>query len=372
MPGDATAIVPSKDIDSLENDFKIPVNPIPKVFLDANIFINAGKKANDAVLERIPDLIQAGLISVLTTDLTVTEVAKHWAEFDFKTIEAVVKPRFRAKLSETLGVTLPNITESELRKKLITTYEKQVLDSLKRFSAQILSIDDILPSVVFGSYANRDGLFTEGKKDQFPDAFIFECLKKQATEKHPVIIVSKDGDFEYPVKGQPHISLLKSLPALFQQLGLAHEPAPDLDAFLVDHYGELLEIVDKELSEWGLQATDIEDAEIEEASVTEITLGDLISFGSSEGNGPILVSGTLEISASVSYNHPEWESAIYDSEDKVAIPLHHVNGQTVISFEANFSLHIQVDENGVPSGIDSFAFRDDDFVWVELDPTDYQ
>lgn len=43
--------------------------PIPKVFLDANVVIGAGKPPGGPEIARIVDLVEAGLISVLTTDL---------------------------------------------------------------------------------------------------------------------------------------------------------------------------------------------------------------------------------------------------------------------------------------------------------------
>ena len=52
------------------------------------------------------------------------------------------------------------------------------------------------------SYVNSKGFFTvEGKKNQFPDAFVFECLRTEASEEEPIIVVSNDRDFEQPRSG---------------------------------------------------------------------------------------------------------------------------------------------------------------------------
>jgi hypothetical protein len=50
-------------------------NPI-KVFFDANVVIQAGKPPGGPLFQRIVDLVDAGFIDVLTTDLTKTEVVK--------------------------------------------------------------------------------------------------------------------------------------------------------------------------------------------------------------------------------------------------------------------------------------------------------
>ena len=61
----------------------------PKVFLDANIVIRAGKLPGGRELTRVIDLVDAGLVTVLTTDLTVTEVAKKHVQNDFDLIKDI-------------------------------------------------------------------------------------------------------------------------------------------------------------------------------------------------------------------------------------------------------------------------------------------
>jgi hypothetical protein len=73
----------------------------------------------------------------------------------------------------------------------------------------------------------------------------------------------------------------------------------------------------------------------------------------------------------ISYNHPDWDSATYDSEDKVLIPHHHVTAEKSIWIEANFTMTLKVDARGRPTKIADFSFADDDFIWVRLMPHDY-
>ena len=71
----------------------------------------------------------------------------------------------------------------------------------------------------------------EAKKDQFPDAFIFEALKARASADDPLILVSDDKDFEAATRDTPHITRLKSIGALFDMLGFAIEAAQLVEAF---------------------------------------------------------------------------------------------------------------------------------------------
>lgn len=341
----------------------------PKVFLDANVVISTGKPPGGPIFERIGDLVEADLITVLTTDLTVTEVAKKHAENDYKVIAEVGRPHFRRMVEEVLGTKLPKTTKAEIKAKLAASYDQTTRAMFAGLSAKMLAIDDVKPSSVFGAYSAGEGFFTgDGKKDQFPDAFIFECLKAEASKEQPVIIVSADGDYEKPAAAEPNISVVKSIPDLFKALGLQVE-APEVDSFLEEHMDELVEAADQELADWGLIG-DVEDAEIDETTVTEVEIKELTSFGSTEEGGSILVVGRLSVKANVSYTHPNWDEAMYDSEDIRLIPFENVSGETEVSFDVAVSMTITVNEDGNPEEIDELRFRNSDFQYVELHPHD--
>ena len=338
-----------------------------KVFLDANVVIQAGKPPGGLILSRLKKLIDAGFITVLTTDLTCQEVAKKHADNDYKVIKEVGQSHFRKIVGKVLGAKLPNITRSELRAKLTEIYEQSTTAMFKDLRCKTLVIDNIKPSIVFSAYATNEGFFAdEGKKNQFPDAFIFECLKAEASRKEPVIIVSKDGDFTKPVESEDYISLVKSLPELFEKLGLKVD-VPGIENFLECHKKQLVEAVDSELEDWGLIG-DVEDSEIEETNVTEVEAMDIMSFGSTNKGGPILVAGRLSVKVNISYIHPDWDHSIYDSEDKRYIAFEDVSGETEVSFDVDVSMSVAVDENGNPERIEELSFRNDDFQYVELHP----
>jgi len=339
----------------------VPKQTTPKVFLDANVVIAAGKPPGGPILARVADLVEADLVAVLTTDLTITEVAKKHAENDYEVIKEVGRAHFRRIVEEVVGTALPEITKAQMKVKLAAAYDTSTKAMFKALGAKTLAIDDIKPSSIFAAYAAGEGFFTgEGKKDQFPDAFIFECLKAEASKKEPVIIVSSDGDYDKPVQSETHISLVKSLPELFKALGLEVE-APEIDDFFEEHKAELLAVADRELADWGLIA-DVEDAEIDETTVTDLELQELTAFKPTEEGGSFLVVGRLTVKANVSYTHPNWEEAMYDSED--------VSGETEVSFDVDVFMSIGVDDDGDPAEIEELRFRNSDFQYVELHPYD--
>ena len=81
----------------------------PKIFVDANVVIQAGKPQGGPILPRVKDSVDAGFISVLTTDLSCKEVAKRHAENDYKVIKNVGPSHFRQIVEELIGTELPEV-----------------------------------------------------------------------------------------------------------------------------------------------------------------------------------------------------------------------------------------------------------------------
>lgn len=346
----------------------MPKNGV-KIFLDANIVIGAGRPPGGPEMARVIDLVEAGFVGVLTTDLTITEVAKKHAQNDFDLAKGICLPHVRAVVAAATGVALPEMKKGQLKEHLTKRYDASTRAMFERLKAKCLQIDDVKPSVVFARYAAGEGFFTgEGKKDQFPDAFIFECLRQQASNDNPIIIVSKDGDFVKPVSSSKDISLVRSLPELFTTLGLEME-APKVEGFLDAHMDELVDAVDNELTDWGLEG-DVEDSEVSDTKVDEVEIQGITAFKPTNRGDPILVIGRLKVKATASYTHPDWDNASYDSEDKRLIPFEDVSGEVEVTLEINVSMSIAVDESGEPEVIEELRFRDDKFRYIELHPYD--
>lgn len=340
-----------------------------KIFIDANIFIQEGKPPGGPLIKRLKDIIDAGFIDLLTTDLTYQEVIKKHTQDHYDVIKEVGRTHFRQLIKNVLGTKLPDINKTELKSKLTEIYTQSTEAMFVELNCEWLEIDDVNPSIVFSDYATGEGFFAStGKKDQFPDAFIFECIKAKATKEVPVIIVSDDGDFDKPVESEGHISLVKSLPDLFKTLGLQMD-APKVESFFVHNNDELIEAVDRELDNWGL-VDDVENGEITETDVTNVEVIELISFSPIEKENPILVTGRLSVNVNASYTHPDWDESIYDSEDKRYIFLEYKSGETDVSFEVDVSMSLAVDKDGTPKNIKEMRFRSGEFQYIQLYPLD--
>jgi hypothetical protein len=166
------------------------------------------------------------------------------------------------------------------------------------------------------------------------------------------------------------LSVLKSIEDLFKKLGLEVE-VPNIEDFLDEQQYNMTELVDAELKDWRLEASDVEDADIEVTRVDRVDIGEIASFGTKAGGNNIIAVGTAMVEANVSYIHPDWDSAIYDSEDDTLTPWNDdVSGETTVELDLEFSMSIQVNEKGEPTEIKQISITDDMDLFVTLHPSD--
>ncbi len=336
-----------------------------KVFLDATALIEeVGKPPHGRVFARLIDLIESEQIRMLTTNVTKAEATRKHTVRDFKEMKCICSPKLRYLVEETIDTEFPEVTEKQLWEALKKKYYKLIENVFKKMDAKLLKISDVNVNNVFRDYFNESGFFADGggKKHQFPDAFAFECLKKEASRSEPIIIVSKDKDFVRPVNDQQHISLVKTLPDLFSELGLELED-PDIAQFLAENHSEIERIVNDELLIRGLQG-DLEDSEITEIDVIDVNFDHTIAFKSADKKGPILVAGQFYVLTMVNFTYLQSTSTHDPGYFDV------VENSNLIELPIDVSLSISVDDNGNPTEIEALDFRNDRFANVELDPYD--
>ena len=267
-----------------------------RVFFDANILIKVGAPPGNETFQRLVDLVEYGFIDVVVTDLTKLEIVRHHSKVAFDRLQPLVNPHFRRLAARHLGVELPDINETYVRYKVKCDIADGVEMMFSSLKAVVLSVNDVRPSVIFADYDQNEGFFVaDNKKYQFPDAFIFECLKSVATEDAPLLLVTADRDFREPANRANHIRVVGSISELFGELGLlVDEPNPDLEPFL---YYDLLQNTDflqyVESDSWQFDEYDIE------TTCTDIDFNSITSFQQVNENAPLLVSVEVTVDLDV-------------------------------------------------------------------------
>ena len=336
---------------------------INKVYIDSNILIQQGKPPGGPLLKRIGDLAESEKIQVLTTDLTIQEVAKHHAKRDYELSKAYSSDRVREILNSALDTSLPDISSQELYEIILKQYMESVGEMMSGLDATVLEIDSVKPTEVFDDYANNRGLFSgAAKKNQFPDAFISKALQQEATADSPVTIVSADKDFDSVVE-ENKIQKVGKLEHVFASLGLTSS-TPKFVEFGKYLQNTLPDHISSELENWGFIIIDV--------SLSSFEVTNLKSFGAISSGAPVLVTGDMVLSIEIWYQHPDWDGAIYDSEDKVLIPIESINGKMEHQSSAKFSLLMSLVGNEKPKDILEFGFKNFSGEELELYPDEYQ
>ncbi|WP_295941471.1 PIN domain-containing protein [uncultured Xanthomonas sp.] len=321
-----------------------------RVFVDANVWISWGpgfKKAEAATLEQ---LVEDGLVKIISTDLTIMEIAKRFRNSDVERLEALTKSDLRQAAQQLLNVELPQIDKEEIRSSFFERHLGDVKQQLaERMSVEERSIDSVKPIDILSSYTHGTGLFgPSGKKDQFPDAFIFATISSDVSEEKPLIVWSQDGDFALACDRTDHITRVRSMPQLLDALGIIPEGEQMIE--MLEQRSDLfLPALQDALLGESVQAQDEDEAEVEVIHILEVgelTVSSL--YRVSGGTDQFIGFGRCAPKANVSFTAPDWDSAIWDSEEKVSIPLHSVEGEAEVEIEEfAFSFLAEIRDNEV-------------------------
>lgn len=330
-----------------------------RVFVDANIWISWGYQLSKAEATTLADLVEHELVRVVVTDLTVIEIAKRFRDIDFEKLEPLTKADIRGLAKQLLGVDIPVVDREELRTSLFNGHLDAVRLRLRnRFNAEVRSIDTVKPSQVLTHYTNGTGLFgPAGKKNQFPDAFIFSAIAGDLSERNPLIVLSQDGDFANACEKTPHIQRITSMAALLKELAIEPEGAAMI-ALVVAAPNQFELALTEMLQDYGVEATDVEDAEIEVLDVQRVSDLQLTGlYRISEEDSKYIGFGTCSLEASITFTHPDWDTATWDSEDRVPIPHRSIDGEMDADIDnIKFSFLVDI-TNGVVGSVSNCEAR---------------
>lgn len=309
--------------------------PRQQVFVDANVWIAWGQGFGKAEASTLAELVEHGLVVLVTTDLTIMEIAKRFRNNDIAALDPLTKPDLQHVALRYLKLKVPEFDREELRRSLFEHHMEVVKEDLdKRFNAQIRSINSVPPTQILDQYTHGTGLFSAStKKDQFPDAFIFAAISEGVNADRPLIVWSQDGDFATACEKAEHITRVTSMPKLFEALGVTPEGEAVIQVF-DDSPALFLQPLREAIEGYSIEVTDVDEAEAEVLQITEVLSVEVTAlYQTGEGQDRYIGFGECHLKAELSFNHPDWDSAMWDSEDKVAIPLHMVEGEVEIEVD---------------------------------------
>lgn len=189
------------------------------VFIDTEQFDRNKLSFTNANFSRLADLVDAGQVRVVLTDVVVREVRRHILKA-FSDARTTLSDKFGGLFRNIENVPKPPVIEDEYW----ATAEKEVMDKFDawrgRLKVEVIPLKPELATVVFDWYFALDGPFDSRKrKSEFPDAFSIACVEEWARQRREhVYAVSKDEAFK--VMSREHLpssslTRLETLPEFF-------------------------------------------------------------------------------------------------------------------------------------------------------------
>lgn len=188
------------------------IKNIKYIAIDTNIFQSnnfdfAGR--NSKMLESLRDLCVKHHIKLLLPSVIENEVKEHILS---DAHEKVSKFKSIFNYFSKKGL----LKDGDFNFNLIEKDDLHVADFnkyIKSFKTIRLLADDIKPEQVLNMYFTRQHPFSQKKKEEFPDAFAIESIKKflSLNKKTFAIVISNDGDWKKSFENQKNVIFFDGL-----------------------------------------------------------------------------------------------------------------------------------------------------------------
>lgn len=317
------------------------------VFIDTVIFISQNYNYRNVAFNNITQLSKSGKANIFVTDITIKEIEAHIKDDIAKASQATLKFRKDAKI-------LKNINESpfveyfnEIDQETAAKHLKQQLsDFILESKSEVLLTNDVSIDSVFEKYFSKQPPFGERKKkSEFPDAFVIEKLENWCENtKQKMYVISTDPDFKFHCELSDNLLSLDKLSEFINLVEFHDEVLAPAIQMLVD---KNIDSIEQAISDTFLYQgfwIDDQDGEVNEVRINEQMIDDMLILKIDQNSAVIEYDVITNISADLVYD--DLDTAVYDSEEKVLIPLHTIE-KTVeqnISYTATIYIAHDVDK----------------------------
>jgi hypothetical protein len=270
------------------------------VFLDTSTVRRSGFGVNNVSYTKLKSLLKDGSFTLITTDITQREIAKHAREQATEAFGGFQKLRQKGHALRILSLKYDGKPLRELTEKAACDeLEATVAAYFKECNAKVIPIRPDSIGRVFDSYFKKLPPFGEGeKRKEFPDAFVFDALNVYCTaENQKVYVISEDKDFATACKGNPLCIHLESVETLLDIFN-THESLSTFIRTLVKKQSAVIEAeVASQIEQAAFRMFD--GTEIEALRVSDVSAKKfkLLSMGSQEATCQI--KGRFEVAARI-------------------------------------------------------------------------
>ncbi len=330
-----------------------------KIFIDTQAFMKQGFKFEGSVLKTIMNLGRSSLIEIYISEVVKREVINKISE---KTTKAT---KLRSDLLKELS-----ILESDLPKDIADTLkaideigieeigESRWIKFLDESKATILDPNEICNQELLSMYFNGEFPFSEGKKkDEFPDAISILSLKALMKDSDvPVYVISNDDDLKGFCSKEKLFTSLSQLSEFIDLYNRAEESLTNVvHGYIVNEMDWITGNIKNSFVNCGFTYPGNHEAEVENVLITDLSpqKTDVVEIEDDR----VIIKIRCEISCIADVSGPNYETAMWDSEDKEYIFFEHFNENMVFDDIYDISIELFFDESqGKFTKIDSIEF----------------
>ncbi len=293
------------------------------IFLDTSIFDRQNYNFNSREFTLLKEQFPAKSIKLLLPEPTEQEVERHLkarvADVDKALRSAQSRAPFVVKLT---GWPAAKKSPEEIQSELLDHARSDFNDFLSFYETERLGYEGISIAKVMAAYNSKEPPFGDGsKRKEFPDAFVVEALDYYAAKnQESVFVISGDGDFEKACESRKYLKYFSSLTAFITSVREENELISKCTALLEKDNSKVAEEICEAFEMLGFVLEEDWDADFSEIKAQGIEFNELNVIKSEGKKCTVTFEALVSFKTDVSYD--DYDSAVWDSEEKVAIPLH--------------------------------------------------
>lgn len=320
-------------------------------------------------LTALVDLVGKGWITLLQTDVSMSEVRKLMDRSMGEACEAlgksIMSPLKSVKDDRfTIFMSLP--IAAELADKLFDQFQ----DHLKRGSYMHLSVSAVDSAVIFNAYFRGDPPFDSSRKRmEFPDAFTLQRLVMWADEKKTsVFVVGPDPDLKRICDVRDQLQYFDKIEALLDHINRADELAQSLQTKPQDLIDILSDFVRSEFTDLTFVLEYNPHGEVENVSVFDVDINDIYAL--EVVNREVWAEAVVFVVFSADCSYEDFDTGFYDKETGEHFMTEYINDhiEETCHVSLRFKFSVGVDRQSIVSDL---SFREDTITVCEEDRGDY-
>jgi hypothetical protein len=286
------------------------------VFIDSSIYISRNFQFNDRLLGRIAWLASEGFVKLFISEIVIKEVNRK-IELSLKEAETSLNSlKNKCRILRNVPDYKPIFDTSSLaaaNDKIKNNFE----DFIKETKSKVLSLEEVSVGQLVKNYFNHNPPFSEGKKDEFPDAINLLAIEDWCIKNNQeMYIISSDNDLKQYCAQKEFLHFLGSIEGFLDKVTssngykynfikhLFNISYEDVEARIKEDFEELgFTLENEEGDVESIEAYSVEFEDEDEINITEID----------DDVAVLTFEARVWFNADVTYN--DYENSPFDKEE---------------------------------------------------------